>query len=115
MTAIDLHNASCTAYEGDEPCLSHDDAEELVTQLDSGWQLAVDNKSISCLFRFRDFHDTMNFVDKVAAMVHKQDHHPYMEISYNRCLIRYTTHTLNALSLNDFICAARIDEITKAS
>lgn len=113
MKAIDLHNASCTAYEGDEPSLSHEDAEVLIEQLSSDWQLSVDNKSISCLFRFGDFHKTMDFVDKVAAIVHKEDHHPYMEISYNRCLIRYTTHTLNGLSLNDFICAAKIDDAIK--
>lgn len=114
MTAIDLHNASCTPYEGDEPSLSHPDAEELVDQLGSSWQLAVDNRSISGLFRFRDFYETMDFVNKVADIVHKEDHHPYMEVGYNRCMIRYTTHTLHGLSMNDFICAAKIDEIVKA-
>lgn len=111
MTAIDLTKASCTAYEGDEPSLSHQDAEELATQLDAEWLISVDNKSLSRLFKFRDFYETMEFVDKVADLVHKEDHHPYMEISYNRCMIRYTTHTLNGLSTNDFICAAKIDHL----
>lgn len=113
MTAIDLHSAGCTPYEGDEPSLSHQDAEELAAQLDSDWRLNVDNKSICRVFTFRDFFETMEFVDKVADLVHKEDHHPYMEISYNRCMVRFTTHTLNGLSMNDFICAAKIDDIIK--
>ncbi|HLF66877.1 MAG TPA: 4a-hydroxytetrahydrobiopterin dehydratase, partial [Gammaproteobacteria bacterium] len=39
----------------------------------------------------------------------KEGHHPDMEVSYNRCVVRYTTHAINALSENDFICAAKAD------
>lgn len=111
MTAIDLKKASCTAFEGDEPSLTHEQAEELAEQLDRDWLISVDNRSLSRTFNFQDFHETMAFVDKVANVIHKEDHHPYMELSYNRCMIRYTTHTLNGLSANDFICAAKIDNL----
>lgn len=109
MTAIKLKNAMSTAFEGDEPPLTQDEAEELRDQLHGDWTISVDNQTISRVFKFRDFYETMTFVINVSEIVHKEDHHPYFELSYNRCMIRYTTHTLRGLSVNDFICAAKID------
>lgn len=63
-------------------------------------------------FSFRNFHDTMAFVNAVAWIAHQQDHHPDMAVSYNRCTLRWSTHSVNGLSLNDFICAARVDALT---
>ncbi len=115
MTAINLKTARCTAFEGDEPPLGHDEAEELARQLHPDWTISVDNRELSRNFRFRDFYETMNFVNKVADIVHREDHHPFMEIGYNRCMIRYTTYTLNGLSTNDFICGAKIDPLAEDS
>lgn len=75
------------------------------------WQPDADNESIRREFRFGDFYQTMAFANAVAWIANQQDHHPDMELGYNRCLVRYTTHALNGLSLNDFICAARIDQL----
>ena len=66
-------------------------------------------------FRFRDYHQTLAFVNAIAETIHREDHHPELVIGYNRCTVRYDTHSVNAgqggLSDNDFICAAKIDEI----
>lgn len=62
-------------------------------------------------FRFADYHQTMDFVNAVADMTHREDHHPDMVVSYNRCKVRYSTHSAGGLSHNDFICAAKVDEI----
>jgi 4a-hydroxytetrahydrobiopterin dehydratase len=52
----------------------------------------------------------MAFVNAVAQIAHAQDHHPDMQVSYNRCTISWSTHSVQGLSINDFICAARTDQ-----
>ena len=51
----------------------------------------------------------MAFVNAVAWIAHKEDHHPDMEVGYNKCRVRYSTHSVGGLSLNDFICASKVD------
>ncbi|MBA4108212.1 MAG: 4a-hydroxytetrahydrobiopterin dehydratase [Leptothrix sp. (in: Bacteria)] len=63
-------------------------------------------------FSFKDFHATMAFVNAVAWIAHDQDHHPDLAVSYNRCTLRWSTHSVAGLSLNDFICAARVDALS---
>lgn len=62
-------------------------------------------------FRFDDFHRTMAFVNLLAWVAHQQDHHPDVHFGYNRCTVRWSTHSVGGLSLNDFICAARLDAL----
>jgi 4a-hydroxytetrahydrobiopterin dehydratase len=75
------------------------------------WILAADGASLSREFRFRDFHATMAFVNALAWIAHQQDHHPDLQVGYNRCLVTWSTHAVGGLSLNDFICAARTDTL----
>ena len=77
------------------------------------WQLSEDGKSISRLFKFKNYYDTMSFVNVVAMVAHRQDHHPDMKVTYNTCHVEYSTHSVGGLSLNDFICAAKVDGILK--
>jgi len=77
----------------------------------NGWQLAADRHSIWQDFKFTNFRQTMAFVNKVADIAETEDHHPDMEIGYNHCLIRYSTHAIAGLSDKDFICAQRIDAL----
>lgn len=92
------------------------DEKQLQTQLSTleGWQLDEDKPLIWQDFRFDDFYQTMNFVNAVANIAHAEDHHPDMEIGYNHCLIKYTTHSLGGLGAKDFICARRIDILKKS-
>lgn len=62
-------------------------------------------------FRFADFHQTMAFVNAVAWIAHTEDHHPDLSVSYNRCDVAWSTHSVGGLSINDFICAARVDAL----
>ncbi len=66
-------------------------------------------------FSFRDYHQTLAFVNAIAEVIHREDHHPELIVSYNRCAVRYDTHSVNGgkggLSDNDFICAAKIDDV----
>lgn len=63
-------------------------------------------------FRFKNFHETMAFVNAVAWIAHRQDHHPDMDVTFSRCKIRWNTHSVSGISRNDLICAARIDQLT---
>jgi len=63
-------------------------------------------------FAFRDFHETMEFVNALAFMIHREDHHPDLTVGYRRCTASWTTHSAgNRLSDNDFICAAKADAL----
>ena len=105
-----LRDSHCTPIEKGAAPLDVKHAQELLAQVPE-WQLAADSQSISRLFRFADFHKTMAFVNALAWVAHQEDHHPDLEVGYNRCMVRYSTHTVQGLSLNDFICAARIDAL----
>ncbi len=74
-----------------------------------GWTL-VDG-AIQKTFRFDDFHRTMAFVNALAWIAHREDHHPDLQLGYNRCTVRYGTHAVGGISVNDFICAARADAL----
>ncbi len=105
-----LRDSHCTPIEKGSAPLDVKRVQELLAQVNE-WQLAGDGKSISREFRFADFHKTMAFVNALAWVAHQEDHHPDLEVGYNRCTVRYSTHTVQGLSLNDFICAARIDAL----
>ena len=81
-------------------------------QLLPEWQ-SVDG-GIRSEFRFDDYFHTMAFVNAVASVAHREDHHPDLEVGYNRCVVRYSTHDVGGLSLNDFICAAKVLDLHAA-
>ena len=89
--------------------LTDNDIKGHLNEVSSEWQLAEDNKSISRIFNFKNYHDTMAFVNVVAMVAHQQDHHPEMTVTYNTCRVEFSTHSVDGLSLNDFICAAKVD------
>ena len=105
----DLANKICISQEHGSPTLSQQEAEQYIKQLTSDWLLSDDNKSISCTYRFNNYYETMAFVNVVAMVAHQQNHHPNMAVSYNTCNVKYSTHSIGGLSINDFICAAKID------
>ncbi|WP_296943676.1 4a-hydroxytetrahydrobiopterin dehydratase [uncultured Massilia sp.] len=73
---------------------------------------SIDGDALARRFAFRDFHETMAFVNALAWIAHREDHHPDLHVGYDRCTVRFTTHSAgNALSANDFICAARTDAL----
>jgi 4a-hydroxytetrahydrobiopterin dehydratase len=88
------------------PALSQAEIAELLKQV-AGW--AISNGLLTRTFRFGNFHETMAFVNAVAWVAHREDHHPDLEVGYNRCTVKYSTHSVGGLSKNDFICAAKVD------
>ena len=108
-----LSSKRCVPCEGGVPALSRAEAEAQLRSLASGWQLSTDAKSITRAFGFVDFFRTMSFVNALAHVANIEDHHPDLEVGYNYCRIRFTTHAIGGLSENDFICAAKIDQIAR--
>ena len=74
-----------------------------------GW--ARDGKSIAKTYKFRNYFETMAFVNAAAWVSHREDHHPDMLVSWGECKVSYWTHAIGGLSENDFICAAKLDAL----
>ena len=99
--------------EAKTPLLSNEEVASHLQEISPEWQLSQDNKSIARTFKFNNYYDTMAFVNVVAMVAHRQDHHPDMTVTYNTCRVEFSTHSVGGLSMNDFICAARVDGILK--
>jgi 4a-hydroxytetrahydrobiopterin dehydratase len=78
-----------------------------------GWEVVSEGKRLAKTYEFANFHETMEFVNALAWVVHREDHHPDLEVSYKRCRVVFWTHTVAGVSENDFICAAKIDALTR--
>ncbi|TCK17903.1 pterin-4-alpha-carbinolamine dehydratase [Thiogranum longum] len=91
--------------------LENDEAAALMAQINTDWSMSDDGLAIRRSFRFDNYYRTVAFVNAVAWVVHREDHHPDLEVGYNRCMVSFTTHSVAGLSENDFICAARIDAL----
>ena len=106
-----LTRKRCAPCEGGVAPLDAAAATRLLENLDSGWSLANDAAAIRREFRFKDFYRTMSFVNALAHIANIEDHHPDLEVGYDHCRVLFTTHAIKGLSENDFICAAKIDQI----
>lgn len=73
----------------------------------SGWTRIADR--IAKTFRFANYHETIAFVNAVAAIAHDCDHHPDLSVHYNRCVVSWSTHDAAGITQNDLACAARVE------
>jgi len=107
----DLASKHCSPQHG--PALSRDAAGKLLGQL-QGWTMNADAKEIRRTFSFGDYYKSMAFVNAVAWIAHREDHHPDMTVGYNKVTVVFSTHSVSGLSENDFIGAAKIDALGAA-
>jgi 4a-hydroxytetrahydrobiopterin dehydratase len=91
-------------------------ATEIVTRLSQlngeqalGWRL-IDG-ALEKSFSFKDFHQTMGFVNALAFIANTEDHHPDLQLSFGRCTVRFNTHDVNGISVSDFFCASKVDAL----
>lgn len=108
--AEDLSQKRCKPCEGGTKPLNRVMVEGYLADL-PGWELR--DPWIEKTFVFKNYHETMAFVNAVAFIAHREDHHPDMEVGYKACKVKYTTHAIKGLSENDFICAAKIEQLLK--
>jgi 4a-hydroxytetrahydrobiopterin dehydratase len=113
--AEDLAAQRCKPCEGGVPPLTVDQAAELLRGLDAGWSISEDGLSIARSFEFPQYSQTLGFANAVAWIAIAEGHHPILTIEYGRCHVSYTTHAINGLTDNDFICAAKIDRLVEST
>lgn len=107
----DLKSKSCQPCASGTPPLTRDRAADLIQQT-PGWSLNDATTELSRTFKFKNYYETMAFVNALAFIAHREDHHPDIEVGYNRCRVRFSTHSIKGLSENDFIGAAKINALT---
>jgi 4a-hydroxytetrahydrobiopterin dehydratase len=106
--ACDLTEKKCQPCEGGVPPLGPARVAELLAQL-PGWALV--NGEIAKTYPFKNYYQTLAFVNATAWISHRENHHPDLEVGYNQCRVRYSTHAIGGLSENDFICAAKVEAL----
>ena len=91
-------------------------ATEVVTHLSKlngeqalGWRL-IDG-ALEKTFSFKNFHETIGFVNAIAFIANAEDHHPDLAVSYGRCTVRFNTHDVKGISVSDFFCASKVDAL----
>jgi 4a-hydroxytetrahydrobiopterin dehydratase len=104
----ELAARKCKPCEGGVDPLKPAEVENLLGQL-SGWSLA--EGAIAKTYSFKNHYQAVAFVNAVAWVSHREDHHPDIVVGYNTCRVSYVTHAINGLSENDFICAAKLDKL----
>ncbi|MFA5937932.1 MAG: 4a-hydroxytetrahydrobiopterin dehydratase [Sinimarinibacterium sp.] len=107
----ELSKKKCVPCEGGVPPLDLAAATSLKNQLNGRWKLVQDGKAIQASFTFDNYWQTTAFVNAAAWIAHTQDHHPDISFGYKTATIHYWTHAVDGLTENDFICAAKIDEL----
>ena len=76
-----------------------------------GWE--QQGAAITKTYSFKNYYETMAFVNAAAWVSHREDHHPDLEVGYNKCRVHYSTHSVGGLSENDFICAAKLETLMR--
>ncbi len=109
----ELTSKKCVACEGGMSAMSKQESNRYLSQV-MGWEL-IEDKKIRKEFRFKNFKQSLEFVNKVGALAQEEQHHPNITIIYNKVKITTTTHAIGGLSENDFIIAAKIDRLNKGS
>ncbi|MBU0678635.1 MAG: 4a-hydroxytetrahydrobiopterin dehydratase [Verrucomicrobia bacterium] len=108
--ASDWVHGKCTSCEKGATPLSDYEVEQGVNVLEDwnytdGW--------LERVFTFENYFQTVSFVNAIAWIAHRQNHHPDIELSYKTCKVRYRTHAIDGISDNDFICAAKVDAMLR--
>jgi len=104
----DLTQKHCKPCEGGVAPYTAEQAKDMLKQL-KGW-IVADGKLVK-LYPFKNYFETMAFVNALAWISHREDHPPDLQVGYNKCRVEYATHAIGGLSENDFICAAKADAL----
>jgi len=104
----ELVKRKCKPCEGGVPAYTEAQARDELKGL-KGWMLE-DGRLVK-LYPFGNYYQTMAFVNALAWVSHREDHHPDLDVGYNKVRVAYWTHAVGGLSENDFICAAKCDAL----
>jgi len=110
MSTDNLSARHCWPMRGSEHQLPAAELQSYLDQLE-GWSLIDDGTALSRSFGFADYFRTMAFVNALAYIAHREDHHPDLGVHYNRCVVRFSTHDAGGVTMNDIICAAKANAL----
>ena len=105
-----LTEKKCVPCEGGVPPLTQEQIQPYLAEV-TGWAVSEDGRKIKKEFRFKDFREAMAFVNRVAELAESEGHHPDISIAYNRVVLELSTHAVGGLTENDFILAAKINQL----
>jgi 4a-hydroxytetrahydrobiopterin dehydratase len=106
----DFAQQKCVPCEGGAEPFTDEQANAMLASL-KGW--IIENNTLVKVYPFTNYYQTMAFVNALAWISHREDHHPDLFVAYNQCRVTYSTHAVGGLSGNDFICAAKCDALFK--
>ena len=104
----DLAKMKCKPCEGGVAPYTDPQIKEMLRQV-KGW--IVEQGKLVKVYPFANYYQTMAFVNALAWISHREDHHPDLAVGYNKCRVEYMTHAIGGLSQNDFVCAAKCDAL----
>lgn len=105
---IQFAQKKCRPCEGGTKPMTDSEIRQAIGQL-QGWNF--EKGAIVKTFSFKNYYETMAFINAAAWISHREDHHPDIEFGYKKCTVRYSTHAIHKISENDFICAAKVDSL----
>lgn len=111
MVFMNLLDQKCVPCEGGVEPMSKADALAMIEYNVKDWVLSDDEKHISKKFQFKNFKESLDFVNKVGEIAESEQHHPDIELGWGKVNITLTTHAVGGLSQNDFIVAAKINAL----
>lgn len=108
----DLGSMSFKTPRKGDPALSRSDSESYLTQVPEWRILEQDGlERLSREFKFKDFVEALNFTNQVGELAEQVDHHPAILTEWGKVTVTWWTHVVNGLHINDFIAAAKTDQI----
>lgn len=109
----ELTAKTCTPCKGGIPPMPREEAEKYQQQVPD-WDLVDDAKKITRTFRFKGYRPTVDFVNKIADLADQENHHPDIFFGYGICRVDINTHKIKGLHENDFILAAKINDLAES-
>lgn len=107
---MNLTGKKCLPCKGDVPPLKGAELSALIAQLDNEWNI-LDGHHLEKKFTFRNFREALDFANLAGGVAEAEQHHPEITVAWGKVAIRIWTHKINGLTTNDFILAAKIDEV----
>lgn len=110
LMSCELNRKHCTACVGGVPSLSEEESHFFLKKLHPNWQI-IENHHLVRSFTFKDFKAALDFTNRVGHIAEEEAHHPDIYLSWGKVEIKIWTHKVNGLTENDFILAAKYDQI----
>ncbi len=107
---MDLSAKKCVPCKGDIPPLKGEELSNLEEELGNDWRV-IDEHHLQKEYKFKNFREGLGFVNRVGEIAEEQNHHPAIELSYTKVIIRLWTHKINGLTESDFIFAAKCEAV----